>query len=254
LGPYPNGATVIYGVPMATTFDDVDYPSWLTGSRESAAVVVPLLLDEIAPRSVVDVGCGLGAWLGVFSEHGVDDILGLDGPWVDQKLLEVAAAAFRVVDVREPLDLGRRFDLALCLEVAQLLEPSLAERLVLSLTSLSDVVVFSAAIPGQGGLGHLNEQWPGFWAELFAAHSYIAIDPLRMRLWDEPDVKWWFAQNTVCFVAAPALAQLPSLKKHVCVNGSPLRLVHPGCLGAVIDGMRASAPRARPSRLPWRKR
>ncbi len=239
---------------MATPFDDVDYPSWLRGSRESAAVVVPLLLDEIAPRSVVDVGCGLGAWLGVFVERGVSDVLGLDGPWVDQTLLEIPAAAFRVADLREPLRVGRRFDLALSLEVAHLLEPALAEQLVLSLTSLSDVVVFSAAIPGQGGIGHLNEQWPGFWAELFAARSFAATDPFRLRLWEEPDVKWWFAQNTVCFVAAPALARLASLGRHACVNGSPLRLVHPGCLAALVDTTRAPAPHARPSRFRWRKR
>jgi SAM-dependent methyltransferase len=195
---------------VGTPFDDVDYPSWLRGSRESAAVLVPLMMDEIAPRSVVDVGCGLGAWLAVFSEHCVYDVVGLDGPWVDQKLLEIDAAFFRVADLGEPLALGRRFDLALCLEVAHLLEPSLAERLVLSLASLSDVVVFSAAIPGQGGLGHVNEQWPEFWAELFAEQSYVATDPFRSRVWEEPDVKWWFAQNTICLVATHALGRLPS--------------------------------------------
>lgn len=238
---------------VGTPFDDVDYPSWLSGSRESAAVLVPLMMEEIAPRSVVDVGCGLGAWLAVFAEHGVHDVVGLDGPWVDQKLLEIDAAAFRVADLAEPLDLGRRFDLALCLEAAHLLEPPSAERLVLSLTSLSDVVVFSAAIPGQGGLGHVNEQWPGFWAELFAEHSYVATDPFRLRVWEDPDVKWWFAQNTVCLVATRALPRLASLGKHVCANGTPLPLVHPGCLGAVIDA-HTPPSQARPSRLPWRKR
>jgi SAM-dependent methyltransferase len=208
-------------------------------------------MDEIAPRSVVDVGCGLGAWLAVFSEHGVDDVVGLDGPWVDQTALEIDAADFRVADLGEPLVLGRRFDLALCLEVAQLLAPPLAEQLVLSLITLSDVVVFSSAIPGQGGLGHVNEQWPRYWANLFAEHSYIATDPFRSRIWEEPDVKWWFAQNTVCLVSTRALPHLPPLHEHVCANGSPPALVHPGCLSAVVEAQ-ASPRQARQSRLPWR--
>ena len=202
---------------------------------------------------MVDVGCGLGAWLATFSEHGVDDILGIDGAWVDQNLLEIPATAYQVADLSQPLDIGRRFDLVLCLEVAHLIEPPLAERLVSTLTSLSDVVVFAAAIPGQGGLGHLNEQWPRYWAELFAAHSYTATDPFRTRIWEEPDVKWWFAQNTICFAAQPALGRLPSLATHTCQTGYPLPLVHPECFTWLVHQTTASAAPARISRLPWRR-
>jgi len=238
---------------VATPFDDVDFPTWLDGSRESAAVVVPRIVDAVAPGSVVDVGCGLGAWLAVFSEHGVRDVVGIDGPWIDRTTLEIDAAYFQVADLHEPLVLGRRFELALCLEVAQLLDPTLAKQLVRSLTALSDTVVFSAAIPGQGGLGHVNEQWPSYWADLFAERSYIATDPFRLHIWEEPNVKWWFAQNTICLVSPEALARLPALNQHVCRNGVPRPLVHPGCLGAVIE-MHALPRQARQSRLPWRKR
>jgi hypothetical protein len=201
---------------------------------------------------VVDVGCGLGAWLAVFSEHGVRDVVGIDGPWINPTTLEIDAADFQVADLREPLELGRRFELALCLEVAQLLDPTLAKQLVRSLTALSDTVVFSAAIPAQGGLGHVNEQWPRYWADLFAERSYIATDPFRPHIWDEPNVKWWFAQNTICLVSREALARLPALNRHVCESGRPLSLVHPGCLSAVIEG-HASMPTPKRSRLPWRK-
>ena len=238
---------------MASSFDRVDYANWLNGSRESAAIAVPLVIDEIGPRSVVDVGCGLGAWIAVFSDHGATDVLGIDGPWVDQALLEVPAEAFQAADLSKPLEIGRRFDLAVCLEVAHLLEPSLAERLVLTLMSLSEVVVFSAAIPGQGGFGHLNEQWPRYWAELFAAYGYVATDPFRARLWEEPEVKWWFAQNMICFVDRPALNRLPSLGKYVCASGSPLPLVHPQCFARPEEEEHSAAPPARPSRLPWRR-
>lgn len=237
---------------MGTPFDEVDFPSWLSGSRESASVLVPYLMNEIAPSSVVDVGCGLGAWLAVFWEHGVHDVLGLDGHWVDRTALEIDAECFQIADLREPLALGRRFDLALCLEVGQLLDPSFARQLVRSLTALSDVVVFSAAIPGQGGLGHLNEQWPRYWADLFAERSYIATDPFRSRIWEESGVKWWFAQNIVCLVTPRALPRLPALNAHVCSNGNPPSLVHPGCLSAVIETHASPRP-TRQSRLRWRR-
>ena len=73
---------------MASPFDQIDFDSWLAGSTESARVTVPLVIDAISPRSVVDVGCGLGAWLAVFREHGVDDLLGYDGPWGVEVLSE----------------------------------------------------------------------------------------------------------------------------------------------------------------------
>ena len=107
-----------------------------------------------------------------------------------------------------------------------------------SLVALADVVVFGAAIPGQGGTGHRNEQWPAYWAEQFAAHGYVASDPFRLRIWTDPDVKWWFAQNLVCFARPEAVARSPQLDRAV---GVPLPLVHPGCL-AEANARTASRP------------
>jgi len=212
---------------MADELASLDYADWLSGSLESARVVVPLVVDAVGPRSVVDVGCGIGSWLVAFREAGVEDVLGIDGPWLDAAQLAFPPERFLAADLREPLDAGRRFDLALCLEVAQILPPEAAGRLVRDLVALADVVLFGAAIPGQGGTGHRNEQWPSYWAELFAASGYVASDPLRRRIWNEPGVKWWFAQNLVCFARPEAVARLPELSHAV---GVPLPLVHPGCL------------------------
>jgi 2-polyprenyl-3-methyl-5-hydroxy-6-metoxy-1,4-benzoquinol methylase len=61
------------------------------GQREfalrSARIVVPVLLKIIKPASVVDVGCGHGAWLRAFQENGVKVIKGLDGSYIDQSQL-----------------------------------------------------------------------------------------------------------------------------------------------------------------------
>ncbi len=236
---------------MASIFERIDYEDWLRGSRESARVTVPLVLEEIAARSVVDVGCGLGAWLAVFREHGVDDLVGYDGPWVDRSRLLVTPGEFRAVDFHEPIEVERSFDLAVCLEVAHLLDAQHADRFVETLVSLADVVLFSAAIPGQGGLHHVNEQWPSYWAELFLSRDYVATDPFRAALWEQPEVKWWFAQNIVCYVAASALERLPGLERARCAT-TPLPLVHPGCLASHAEALQERKARPRAAR-PWRR-
>jgi SAM-dependent methyltransferase len=234
---------------VRAAFEDIDYETWLAGSHESAAAAVPLVLEAVAPASVVDVGCGLGAWLTVFRGHGVEEILGYDGPWVDRSALQIAPVEFRTHDLREPLTAERRFDLALCLEVAHLLEPPHGDQLVETLVSLSDVVLFSAGIPGQRGVNHVNEQWPRYWSERFARHGYVATDPIRAALWEQRDVKWWFAQNTVCFVEESALDRFPTLARARCAGGAPLSLVHPECFLGYVN---TEEPIRRPGRL-WRR-
>ena len=220
-------------------------------------MAVPLVLEATAAQSIVDVGCGLGAWLAVFKEHGIDDVLGYDGPWVDRAQLLVVEDEYEVADLAAPLVSERRFDLALCLEVAHILDEEVGPQLVDSLTSLADIVLFGAAIPGQGGLHHMNEQWPRYWAELFARRGYLATDPFRAALWEHPDVKWWFAQNTVCFATPDALARTPVLAAARC-SDAPLPLVHPGCLLSYADALAAAQAEsaqqsdAQPSR--WRRR
>ena len=80
-----------------------------------------------------------------------------------------------------------------------------------SLVGLAPVIVFSAAIPGQPGTHYVNCQWPGYWVALFAAYSFRAIDCLRIRFWDHPDVAPFYKQNMLLFVAASAVANHPRL-------------------------------------------
>ena len=236
---------------MTSNYEDIDYESWLAGSYEAAVVAVPRILEAVLPRSVADVGCGLGAWLAVFRENGVEDVLGFDGPWIDRSALRIAPGEFRVANLNDPVTSDRRFDLVMCLEVAHLLEPLYAGQLVDSLTSLGPVVVFSAGIPGQGGINHVNEQWPRYWADLFASQGYVATDPFRAGLWEEPDVKWWFAQNIVCYARPEALARLPSLERSRCRGGAPLPLVHPQCFLGYVE--EAAETARQPRRAWWRR-
>jgi SAM-dependent methyltransferase len=210
---------------MAEEYTETFFQDLREGALRSAAVIVPLVLHLIRPRSVVDVGCGTGAWLATFARHGVADYLGVDG-FTPAGLLEIPRDRFLAADLTRPLTLGREFDLAVSLEVAEHLPGSAAGTIVESLTRLAPAVLFSAAIPGQGGTGHLNEQWPDYWARLFADHGFGPVDALRPRIWHEEHVEFWYAQNTMLYVAEGRQGEFPNLQEAAAV-GPPLAAVHP---------------------------
>jgi SAM-dependent methyltransferase len=179
-------------------------------------------------KSVVDVGCGVGTWLAVFRELGVTDTAGLDGDYVDRQLLQIPQDQFTATNLSSSFRLPRTFDLAVSLEVAEHLPPQAAEGFVHSLTRLAPVVMFSAAIPFQVGTGHLNEQWPDYWAALFKQHDYLPIDCIRGKIWTNDDVEYWYAQNTLLFANAARIQDDPLLcREHEKTNPQQLAMVHP---------------------------
>ncbi|MBX2860095.1 MAG: class I SAM-dependent methyltransferase [Vampirovibrio sp.] len=213
-----------------TQYNQTFYQNQSPGSRRSAEVVVPLVLDLVSPTSVLDVGCGVGTWLSVFAEQGISTITGLDGDYVDTAMLHIPNQSFIPHDVKTPLPLPahQTFDLAVSLEVAEHLPANCAESFVQQLTQRAPVILFSAAIPHQGGVGHINEQWPEYWAALFEKFGYVPVDALRHRIWNQPDVSWWYAQNMLFFVDKTKLADYPKLQTAAAnTHTSQLSLVHP---------------------------
>lgn len=205
-----------------------DYPRQRSISRRSAEVVVPLVLDLIEPHSVVDVGCGIGAWLSVFRDKGVNDIFGLDGDWVPREHLCIPEQDFHPTDLRKAVSLDREFDLVVSLEVAEHLPAESAETFISSLTSLGPVILFSAAIPYQQGPGHVNEQWPEYWMQYFNNAGYDVIDCIRPQVWNNQNVCWWFAQNTLLYARRDVIDTNPKLAEaRNQTNIQQLSLVHP---------------------------
>ncbi len=214
--------------PAATQYGEEYHLKLAEGSRASAEEIVPLVLEAVPVGSAVDVGCGSGEWLAILLQHGVTDVLGIDGDYVDRTLLQFPEQRFRAADLAQPLALQRRFDLVLSLEVAEHLPPERAHGFVADLTALGPVILFSAAIPFQGGTQHLNEQWPDYWTALFDEHGYQVVDCLRARLWNNPKVDPWYAQNTVLFVQRSSLEEYPVLEKELSrAPPTPPRLIHP---------------------------
>lgn len=195
--------------------------------ERAAREVVPVLLELISPETVVDVGCGDGTWLSVFEENGVTDYLGTDGDWIDQDLLQIPRENFHSVDLTMSTSFDRTYDLAVSLEVGEHLPPSAADTFLNTLTSLSSVVLFSAAVPHQEGTHHVNEQWQKYWAERFQSRGYAAVDTLRRRLWENDHVHDFYRQNFVLYIEENTLAQLDIPEEDVVQDLGQLSVVHP---------------------------
>jgi SAM-dependent methyltransferase len=164
---------------------------------KDAGHIVPYLMKLFHPRSVLDVGCGLGNFLQAFIGEGVKDVYGVEGPWLDKTKLVIDSDLVIIRDLENVFSLERRYDMVLCLEVAEHLSENSAATLVDVLTAHGDVIVFSAAVPGQGGQNHINEQWIGYWERLFNDRGYKLYDIIRPYIWNINDIFWWYRQNIV---------------------------------------------------------
>jgi SAM-dependent methyltransferase len=194
------------------------------GSYRSASVIVPIVKEIFAPRSVCDVGCGVGTWLRAWKDNGASEVCGLDGDYVDRSQLMIDKAEFRCHDLRDPLPSDAKYDLAMSLEVAEHLPPDRSESFVAELTALAPVVLFSAAIPQQGGTDHINERWQSYWAGLFAKQGYSPLDVVRPAVWENDAVERWYRQNTIIYCRDDRMVDYAP---RIVGQPFPLSIVHP---------------------------
>jgi len=158
-------------------------------------IALPIILGGLNPVSVLDVGCGTGVWLKAAIELGIADIFGIDGANITQEKLLISRERFKCHDLSTSWNLGRRFDVAICFEMAEHLDEISAETLIRSITAHSDTVLFSAACPGQDGQHHINCQWPSYWQQIFNNQGFVCDDAIRWRIWNIHDIEPWYRQN-----------------------------------------------------------
>ncbi|MBF0294460.1 MAG: methyltransferase domain-containing protein [Magnetococcales bacterium] len=197
---------------MATpySYDQGFLSATTSGNLLSARKITARLMPLLQPRSVVDFGCAQGGWLAAWREQGVADVLGLDGAYVRVQDLMIPASGFMPVDLAESIQLARTFDLAMSLEVAEHLPPQASRNFVASLTRHADIVLFSAAPPGQGGEHHINEQPYQYWRDLFASLDYVLLDFCRQSFRDDPEIQPWYRYNIFLFCKREHLSRLPA--------------------------------------------
>lgn len=179
----------------------------LNGNLGSARVIIPIvkeaLYNSLGKKNlkVVDFGCGTGYWLKAWKECGVKEVLGIDrgGDKNWNEMLQIDEKEYMQYDLNKKIALKKKYDVAQCLEAAEHIERENAEVVVSNLVNASDIVLFSAAIPHQRGEHHVNEQWPSYWIDMFDQKGYAVIDCIREKVWRNPEVKGFYAQNIFLF-------------------------------------------------------
>ena len=173
-----------------------DYPSE-TYNTQSAEQILPIVFSLIGtPESVLDVGCGNGSWLKVLEKMNIKEYQGIDADYVNPDgFLVNYNKHFQPIDLSKSFNLNKNYDLIISLEVAEHIPAECADIFVENLVKHGDTILFSAAIPFQGGFKHINEQYPTYWAEKFAKHHYYFYDLVRPLIWYNQNIQVWYKQN-----------------------------------------------------------
>jgi len=187
--------------PLSKRYSPDFFQEYEHGSLSSAKRILPIVFALLNPHSMVDVGCGVGTWARAAMDLDVTDVVGIDGDYIDTATLHIPPERFLKRDLNQPLQLSRRFDLAVSLEVAEHLAGDLAKPFVDELTKLAPAVLFSAAIPHQDGNHHVNERWPSYWAGLFGQFGFSPFDVVRPQVWRDQEVEPWYAENVILYLS-----------------------------------------------------
>lgn len=197
-------------------------------NTRAANEIVPVLIDLFKPSSIADIGCGTGTFLKVFKTFGIFDVVGVDGSWVNRDLLRenISDSEFYECDIEKGFNISKKYDLCICFEVAEHISEEKSKQLIQQLCMVSDKIVFSAAIPLQGGQNHINEQWIQYWQNLFNEMDYGLYDGLRQIFWDNDNIEVWYKQNTFCFIKNDIKSQFIN-NKYIYFNEDVKIFIHP---------------------------
>lgn len=190
-------------------------------NENAANEILPFFFELYKPKSIIDFGCGTGSWLSAAKKLEIEEVKGVDGIKVEKDLLKIQDDEFILHDLKTPLNLNRKYDLAISLEVVEHLPETVSNTIIDTITQHADVVLFSAAIPYQTGDHHINEQWPAYWQDLFSKRGFLPFDILRSFFWENENVDWWYSQNILVYAKASYMDKLGQPNKIV------LPLVHP---------------------------
>lgn len=213
-----DGAAAMDQSVAGSSAGGVDYSGMYAKHEEDAPARIrnakrclSLVQHHLPFNSVVDFGCGLGYWLIAAKALGATRILGIEGHWVAgrHRLAEDEIVFSDLSQAQHTFD--REFDLALSVEVGEHLPDVASRPLVASLTKSAEVVVFSAAIKGQTGVGHINEQPPQYWVQRFWEYGFVPLEMIRPFIQLDSKMYFWLRQNLMVFVNYDLLIRRPDL-------------------------------------------
>jgi hypothetical protein len=147
---------------------------------------------------------------------------------VQRSLLVIPQHTFTERNLEQYIQLDKKYDLCISLEVGEHIIPECAKTFIKSLTDASDFVLFSAAIPFQRGKNHVNLQWPKYWAAVFSEYGYLSLDLVRFRIWGNDKIPSHYQQNIVFYVKKERIGELKDSEVlTVSVTNTPISIVHP---------------------------
>ena len=194
---------------------------------ESSNEILKIIFDIFKPKSILDVGCGRGAWLKKSKELGTEKIYGIDGAWNNGKLID-DQIVFESVDLNKDFKFNNQFDLTLCLEVAEHLDKKIAKNFISCLSKTSNVILFSAAFKYQGGVNHINENLHSYWGELFTNNDFLVFDIIRPNIWDNNKISYWYRQNCFLYVRKNSIEHKSFFKNYSFLENLKLMdSIHP---------------------------
>ena len=191
-------------------YDNKFYETADRTAATSADGLIRHLTDTLSIRNVLDIGCGRGVWLAQWLRRGATTVVGVDGPYIDRERLAIPQESFVPHDLATNLSLGQKFDLVQSLEVAEHINKSCSDTFIDNLVKHGSMILFSAAIPGQGGEHHINEQPLEFWRRKFAARKFEVFDYLRPLTRDDQSIYFCYRTNSLLFVHQSAINDLPA--------------------------------------------
>lgn len=180
-------------------YDNDFYAELEKSVAKSSKHLVPIICNNINPKSVIDFGCGNGIWLKAFENAGIKNYCGIDGDYVKKEIFKADFNNFIPKNLNHEINLNKKFDLVLSLEVAEHLNPESSEIFIKSLCNHSDSIIFSAAIPAQKGTNHINLNFQSYWCKIFQKYGYQPFDIIRPEIWYDTRISYWYRQNIILY-------------------------------------------------------
>lgn len=168
--------------------------------RPQAERLAKYVISTYEPKYVVDVGCATGLYLKPFYEAGIN-AFGLELEKIPPEITDIPARYIFEINLSQPIPLVPYCnDLAFCLEVLEHIEAEEALVALDNLTKMARRIIFSAAIPGQGGHGHINCQPKEYWLKAFANRGFFYSPSETDNLIEYMKSGYhmgWFTQNAM---------------------------------------------------------
>lgn len=201
------------------------------GSYESAFQILKYIKTFINFDSVIDFGCGMGTWCKALNNLNIKDFLGIDKHQYDSAYMLIPSEKYMQYDLRKPLLLSHKVDMAISVEVAEHIEFEYSNIFIENLCLCSDIILFSAAITHQGGTGHINEQSCTYWESIFNNYGYKAIDCIRPYIWNDERIEIWYKNNCVLYIEEHFYKKISAV---VPTNTYSLDIIHPLMLHRIL--------------------